>query len=260
MVNGGVAVSTAMSNARMCCTINSCSQARTVRPGNRAACIMIHLPLRGRFGRLFPLWLRCLCGGLVISWVVAIGHWLLVETGRLPREVESGPEYTTSGQAVAEMACGYLTGVQPRDPASNFSVSGYTMIGYGWPVRSLGTLFRQRMVCDWQDGVESVVAVNIQNLWPRSGLPDPFFPSQPAQTVTSRSLGYNGYSRFLPVFPLFGASLVASVFYGLPLYIFFRWREAKRRRGHCTSCGYDVSTLSAGTGCPEYGVGRSAKG
>lgn len=228
--------------------------------------LMSLISLRGRFGRLMPLWIRCLFAGLLLSWVTATGHWLLVETGRTPRlRSVFVVDADLSGLAVIRSVHCRLTGIWPGDP--KLPISNYTIIAYGWPIANWGTVFREIGTFNWQSGVEPLIGVDVRSIWRPLPLPDPYYPNETMQTIASKraagiaapfTLCYDAYERYFPIFPLFAHSVGASLFYGLPLYIFFRWREAKHRRGRCDACGYDVSTLPAGSGCPECGVGRTA--
>ena len=233
--------------------------ARIARP-------MSLISIRGKFGRLVPLSVRCLFAGFLLSFVVATGHWVLVETGNIPRLrglFVINPDL--SGQSVVVELHYRRTGIRPGHPLSH--ITNYSTIAYGWPIANWGTVFEQSNFGEWQRGVRTVLALDVRSVWPAGTLPDPSYPAETMQTIASKraagiaapfTLCYDAYERYFPIFPLFAHSVGASLFYGLPLYIFFRWREAKHRRGRCDACGYDVSTLPAGTGCPECGVGRTA--
>ncbi len=223
---------------------------------------MALVALQGRFGRFFPLWVRCAVVGLALSWMIAIGHWLLVETGQLPRiRTHMVVDADSSGQAIVEAIHCRITGLWPNE--APFLVDGYTTIAYGWPIANWGTVFRQRSTAFWQSGVDPVVAVDMRWLWPPGNLPDPYHPTltlaaRNAQCAAGgpcpRTLCFDAYQRYMPIFPLVGHSMLASVFYGLPFFAWYKWREVRRRRGHCASCGYDRSTLPPLGPCPECGM------
>jgi hypothetical protein len=220
------------------------------------ALVVVH----GRFGRIVPLWLRCVTLGLAISWLVAVGHWLLVDTGIRPRPVFARSDADASGVSIIETAHRAVTGLPPHnaDPPGGFN--RYEAIAYGWPIANWGTVFRQRHVFVWQTGVDPIIAVDVRRIWPPADLPDPYRPALTKQQIASQCAagacpptnGTDVYQRYLPVFPLIGHSMVASVLYGLPFYVWLKRRDLRRRRGHCERCGYDRSGTRAGP-CPECG-------
>lgn len=214
-------------------------------------------------GRIVPLWLRCLALGLAISWLVALGHWLAVETAVRPRPVFDRPDDDGSGLAMFEWMHRLATGRPPRNADQPDSWMRYEVIAYGWPVTNWGQVFVNHGAYVWQTNVDPIVALDVRGLWPPGDLPDPFYPTLTrAQAAAMCSAGScppsnctDGYQRYLPVFPLIGHSMLASLFYGLPFYAWFKWREVRRRRGCCLRCGYSLAGLSSGV-CPECGIPR----
>ncbi|MBX3405351.1 MAG: hypothetical protein KF869_01200 [Phycisphaeraceae bacterium] len=193
-----------------------------------------------------------------MSLVVAWAHWLLVEIGTLPRPVFQQPDSAASGQSLIEAVHCRMTGEWPREEP--FAVDSYKIIAYGWPIANWGTVCRQRRVFYWQTGVDPLLSVDLQRVWPRTPLPDPYEvvagPRAAAIRATNpcgTSLGYDPYERHLPVFPLVGHSLLACLVWGLPIYGYLRWREGRFRRAACQSCGYDLSATPRNTKCPECG-------
>ncbi len=222
---------------------------------------MYRVAFHGRFGRFIPLWVRCALAGLLVSLLAAWAHWLVVELGALPRPVFLPPDSTASGQSLIEAVHCRMTGEWPRE--APFTVDGYQTIAYGWPVANWGTVFRQRSSYYWQIGVEPLLTLDLQRVWPRAPMPDPYEHAA-ARQMTARtsigagnprgsSLGYDPYQRYLPMFPLIGQSLVATLVYGLPIYGYSRWREIRLRRGACESCGYDLAATPEISKCPECG-------
>lgn len=225
---------------------------------------MVRVEFHGRFGRFIPLWVRCAMAGLFVSLMVASGHWLMVEIGVLARPVFRQPDSTASGQSLIEAVHCRATGEWPRE--APFTVDGYQTVSYGWPVANWGAVFRQRSAFYWQSGVEPLLTLDVQRIWARWPLPDPYenvagqqlkgAPRVGMSNPRGSSLGYDPYERYLPVFPLIGHSLLACVIYGLPIYGYFRWREARLRRGACQNCGYDLSATPGISKCPECGQAR----
>ncbi len=230
---------------------------------------MMPVLLRGQFGRLIPLWVRCLLLGLAVSWIAALVHWILVETGRLPRLTSVFVlNADVSGQAIVEAVHSRVTGQWrgevPPSPDMDW-VSHYRTVAYGWPIANWGTVFRQRGTYYWQDGVDPVFALNVDSLWAGGSLPDPTRPhltrqdivrlnaeATAAGTCPLSTRGVDPFERYLPIFPLVGHSLLASVLYGLPFFAWFKWREMKCR-GHCDHCGFSLAGLPTGAVCPECG-------
>ncbi len=224
---------------------------------------------RGRVFRLIPLWVSCALLGLGTSWITAFAHWILVETGHIPRLTGVHQiDADISGQGLVVAVHTRFTGRVPREipPSEEMDwVSHYTTIAYGWPVANWGTVFRQRSTYYWQDGVDPVLALNVGWLWPGGLLSDPTRPHLTRQEILQvnasaiaagkppmSTLGFDPYERFLPIFPLVGHSMVASFIYGLPFFIWFKWREI-RRRGHCDHCDFSLAGLPPGAVCPECG-------
>jgi hypothetical protein len=212
----------------------------------------------GRFGRRIPLWVRCLALGLAVSWVPAISHWLLIETGVLPRfgNDPHTPVYADFGLPLAEDLHRRHMGYDPSYPE-------YVAVGYGWPVRNWGTVFTLHRAGRI---AAPVMAVNLRSIWPEGDLPDPIYrmdeqqvAEQCATGVCPPTDGTDAYQRYLPVFPLILQSMIASVIYGVPFYIVFRWRDARRRRGSCVGCGSDLDSPADATMCPECGKARSIR-
>ena len=228
--------------------------------------LMALLSRRGHWGRRVPLWIRCLALGLAISWGVAMGHWLLVEAGEMPRfRTLNAVDVDSSGVDIVEKIHRAANGLPRRmaDPPGQFM--RYEAVAYGWPIANWGSVFRKRDAFYWQTGVDAIVALDVRPLWPPADLPDPYRPALTrAQAAAICAAGgpcpttlfYDPYQRYLPVFPLVGHSMLASVLYGVPFFVYFRVRESRRRRGHCARCGYDCSTLPGGAPCPECGVPR----
>lgn len=214
------------------------------------------LPRPRRSRPRWPLFLL-LGGGL--SYAVALTHWILVEIDTLPRPVFHQPDDAAGGQALVEMIHVRLTGQRPRDPGSG--VDGYVTVAYGWPIANWGTVFRRCRAVTWQLGVDPVVAVDLRTIWPPTSKVDPYAPNAAGSSATA----WDGYERYLPVFPLLGHSLLASGFWGGLLA--FAWYGAARigrrqRSGDqpCVACGYDLAGLAARCACPECGATPSIDG
>jgi hypothetical protein len=217
----------------------------------------------GRFGRRIPLWIRCAAFGLVVSWFIALGHWVLVETGQSPRLTDArGADADASGVTIVEALHRKTTGLPPRRYDPPAAVLDYDVVAYGWPVANWGTIFRQRPVYIWQTGVDPIVGVNVRSLWPSSDLPDPRNQNiTPQYLATALAAGEcvnsnatDPYQRYLPVYPLIGQSMLASLVYGAPLFACFAWRD--RRRGGCHTCGYRLEGIASDAPCPECGKAR----
>jgi hypothetical protein len=189
---------------------------------------------------------------------MAMGHWLLVETGARPRPVFVRPDVDAGGVTLVEGVHRRATGLPSRLADAPGAFMRYEAIAYGWPIANWATVFRQREAFYWQTGVDPIIAIDVRGLWPPSDLPDPYRPTLTKQQITTQCAagacpptnGTDAYQRFLPIFPLVGQSMLASVLYGLPCYVWLKRRELRRRRGHCVSCGYDCSGLFS---CPECG-------
>jgi hypothetical protein len=185
----------------------------------------------------------------------------MVELGARPRPVFRQPDSTASGQSLIELVHCRVTGEWPRE--APFAVDGYQTIAYGWPVANWGTVFRHRSAFYWQIGVDPLLTLDLQRVWPRGPLRDPYenvagrqlknAPRVGMSNPRGSSLAYDPFERYLPIFPLIGQSLLACAIYGLPIYGYFRWREARLSRGACQKCGYDLSATPGITKCPECG-------
>lgn len=229
--------------------------------------------LRNQRGSLIPLWIKCFVVGLIISWVVALGHWSLVEVGWLPRLTLTNGAYfvldsTSSGEEVVR-AIRYQITAEDRGVASPTSakpvINKYTTLAYGWPFPNLGTIFIERNSLFWQLGVEPVIALDLRAFWTPLVLPDPYFPDVPTTSglivrpngCAIASLWYDPYVGYLPIFPLFEQSLLAGLVYGTPLFLYVMRRRRVARRGSCEGCGYHVANLPNATPCPECGKIRT---
>ena len=220
---------------------------------------MALIVLRGRFGRIIPLWMKCLAFGLGASWVVALGHWALVESGTLPRDVFNIIDNDAAGVTLLEHAYRAANGLPPRGNNDE----KYYVMAYGWPVRNWGTIFREDFSFPWQLGVRPVWALDLRAIWatsnrtvdPRNPAFSPASPPPPYPSGVPRLLMFaDPYERYLPIFPLIGHSVLASAIYGAPLFVWLKVRDARRRRGHCERCGYDCSGTPRSHPCPECGT------
>lgn len=228
---------------------------------------MKFLAYRGRFGRYVPLWLRAMLIGLGLSFVVAVGNWVLVESAVLPRfRSVMAVDADASGVALVEYAHRAAAGLPAHNADQPGKYMRYEAIAYGWPIANWGCVFRRRDTVVWQTGVDPIIAVDVRGIWPATDLPDPYRPALTRQMIAAQCAagacpptnGTDAYQRYLPVFPLIGHSMVASVLYGLPWYVWLKRRDLRRRRGHCERCGYDRSTLPGGAPCPECGAAGRA--
>jgi len=224
------------------------------------------ITLRNRRGSLIPAWIKCFFVGLVISWVVALGHWSLVEVGWLPRLTLTNGAYfvhnaVLSGEEVVRAIRYEITGEDPSViPTSTTKpqIFRYHTLAYGWPFPNLGTIFIERRYFMWQLGIEPVVALDMRALWTPMVLPDPFSPDVPTTSPQfSNSLWYDPFVGYLPIFPLFEPTLLAGLLYGTPLFLYVLWRRRVGRRGSCEGCGYHIANLSKATPCPECGKVRT---
>lgn len=223
---------------------------------------------RDRFGRLFPSWLLCLLFGLVLSWLIAFGHWLLVESGERARPFLSRPSNDVSGVDMVEAGHRALNHL----PKHGFDADRYFVIGYGWPFPCWGTVFWERGTSSWQTAMVPVIAINVRPLWPSGDLPDPAYPNvtrqsllaaRPSGTCPPPTLAYDRFQRYLPVYPLVGQSLLAALLYGLPLYLWLKYRWRRQSHGACPSCSYQLTGLAGqASRCPECGsaIGSRGKG
>lgn len=206
-----------------------------------------------------PLWIRCLVLGMGISWLVAVAHWILVETGVRPREVFDLADNDVAGATLVEHAYRATNGLPPRGSHDE----RYYVIAYGWPVRNWGTMFREAFAFPWQAGVRPVWAIELRSMWAPSGRTtdprhpefSPAAPPPPYSSGVARVLMFSDpYERYFPAFPLIGHSMLASGLYGLPFYVWFKRRELRARRGRCDRCGYDLNGLRLYPAvCPECG-------
>ena len=227
----------------------------------RVRLMIWRLRIRDRFGRLIPLWIVCLLFGLLLSWVVALGDWLLVESGQRIRPFLSRPSNDVSGVDLVE--AGHR--IVKHLPKHGFDADRYFVIGYGWPFPCWGTVFWERGSSSWQTAISPVVAIDVRPIWPAGDLPDPAYPhitrssllvaSAPG-TCPPPTLAYDRFQRYLPVFPLVGPSLLAAFLYGFPLYVWVKYRRRRFRRGVCHTCDYQLSGLAGrASHCPECGAG-----
>lgn len=225
--------------------------------------------LRHWFVRAVPLWVRCLGLGLALSYLIALGHWVLIEVGSLPRFCAEGmrtglmhPDADAGGVAALEFLHRAATGLPQRGWDQPDQAVEYRAIAYGWPLANWAAVFHVRGAYFWQDGVSPVIAISVRPLWPDGHLPDPYRPE--LTRLQAASMGPSGcpaptrctdaFQRYVPVFPLFLPSLLAAALYGLPFYVWLKRRELRGRRGNCEHCGYDLRGLPRQPAvCPECG-------
>lgn len=178
-----------------------------------------------------PRWVKCLGAGLAFSWLVALGHWFLIEVGYLNRSSvlplngfqRSHPVW--SGEWLFDDIRYYV--LQRR-------AGSQQMLAYGWPLPCWGALVRDIGMT----ASVPVVALNLRLLWPPSS-------SRP-----------DAYQRFVPIFPLVGQLLLSSALWGGLLYAYLTWRDRRRPKAwECARCGYDLRGSSGARTCPECGSG-----
>lgn len=210
--------------------------------------------------RCLPLWVRCVGIGLCASWLVALGDWLLTELGARARPVFVTKDQDFSGASAVEYFYRRAHGMPPRGELP--LDSQFYAISYGWPIRNWGTVFQDTSASPWQLGIKPVLAVDLRSIWPpgangRDPMNPQYSPQNPPPPLASGCaraiLYFDPYARYLPSFPLFGPSLLASIVYGFPLFLACKLRQRRHEHHQCRACGYETRQLQSSL-CPECGT------
>lgn len=178
-----------------------------------------------------------------MSWIVALGHWFLVETNA----IHTGP-----GRWVFEEPLPCLewinTGVEKHrhittpDQWELWSVRLYGF-AYGWPTNSIGVVIAEANGYELPQPRQWIfVGCDLGRWWPR-------FPGAPIDC------------HVVPLYPLLGQSLGGGAFYGSLLWLAFGlrpWLARRRVKTPCPKCGYELEGLAVAAPCPECGDSKSA--
>ena len=197
---------------------------------------MRHRRLTDRRGRLVPLWVRFLAFGVLATYAIGLGHWALVESGARPRPPARAYDYNDEEAWLARRIDGLLTGGKNWD-----DLEGCAAVGYGWPMRSVASLFNDKVLPGRGRTVLVMAGIDLRARWPAA-------------------VGGGDHQRVVPTFPLIHQTAVNSAFWSIAAYLAFASARWWRRRGSnavpCSRCGYDLSATPPDDVCPECGTAR----
>jgi hypothetical protein len=181
-----------------------------------------------------PLWVRSLLLGFVLSWVVALVHWVHVDL-RIVRHPswQPGVVFVDQVSGIDIVSDGFaLLGVP--------NTGDWCARSYGWPLRNWCAVVRmQRQPRTAFQSVVPVFAIDLSGFFSRSPTCDMFFGQ-------------------MPLFPGWGESLVNSFFWGSICFVVLRLRarshQTEEARSPCQGCGYELADSGNAPSCPECGL------
>ncbi len=184
------------------------------------------LRLLDQYGRLFPLWFRCLFAGLVLSYVVAIVCWISTEAGYRKRAFIDADLQAFSGtDAVIWLYQSKWLSDSRID--WHHAYANY-VTGYGWPIASWGSVWAASA------SPRALAGIDVAPLWPPDANGDQF-------------------QRVIPIYPLWGQTAIVSTMWGTLFYvsILVYQRLTRPHKDGCPACGYPlVPHMKV---CPECG-------
>lgn len=180
--------------------------------------------------------MRSLAGGLVISWFVALVHWIHVDANLV-----SNP-----GWRFGAVCADDVSGIDVvADTARYLGVPGtrdWSARAYGWPVRNWCAVIRDtgQLRAAFRSSVP-VFAIDCSALFTRTPNSDEYFGQ-------------------MPLFPAWGESIANSLVWGAAVFgiakVVSRRRRRELARLPCRACGYELWGCRDATNCPECGSTR----
>jgi hypothetical protein len=174
---------------------------------------------------------------LVLAWVNATA----VGAGWLSPKIPWAPDYFVQRRVESYEAA--------ESGEARFSNRVYPVLGFGWPVPALQTVYR------WPPAEHPTIQPGA-NARPQPQFAEVLSGLPVGTAVVSRGIVNLPFA--LPVLPNVPGIALDSLVFGMPWLVAIWWRSHRRRTrassGACVQCGYSMAGLDENRRCPECGA------